>query len=114
MIGRWNRCLICFAAFVSALAAAQTPGLVTIRVLTDGQNCIVYTQQMPCHAVGAYLRDNRLLPLSQPINVSPDGDGYASQARGVQVGRYLKRVGYSKIVAVAFITEPGAARATSP
>jgi hypothetical protein len=109
MIGRWNRCLVCLAASVSAIAAAQTPSLVTVRVLTDGQNCIVYTRQMRCDAVGAYLRDNRRVPLSQPINVSPDGAGYSSQAQGVKVGRHLKMVGYSNVIVVTFITEPGAA-----
>ena len=33
-----------------------------IYVAPDGQNCIVYTQQMRCDAVGVYLRDNRQVP----------------------------------------------------
>ena len=114
MIGRWILCLACFAGLVSPSADAQRASSVTIRVSTDGQNCIVYTQQMRCDAVGQYLRDDRHLPFSQLISVFPDGTGKSSQARGMKVRRQLAKGGYSKVIVVAFLTEPGTAPNTSP
>ena len=116
MISRWSPCLACFAALVSAAAIGQQSNFVTVRVLTDGQNCIVDTQQMRCDAVGAFLRDDRHLPFSQPVSVTADGTGDASRARGLKTAQYLKKVGYSKVavVIVGFLTEPGAASSTRP
>jgi hypothetical protein len=102
------------AALVSVTTDAQESVPITVRVLSDGQNCIVYTQQMRCDAVGFYLRDNRHLAFSQPINVFPDGTGDDSLTRGLKTRDDLAKVGYSKIVVVGFLTEPGAAHSTSP
>lgn len=107
MIGRWNGCLVCFAAIAGAVACTQRSNSVVVRVLTDGQNCIAYAQRMQCDAVGAYLRDNRRLPFSQPIAVLPDGDGSAADARGRKAMQNLAKVGYSRVMVVAFLTEPG-------
>jgi len=106
--------LACVAALVSTTAEAQESEPITVRVLFDGHNCIVYTMQMRCDAVGVYLRDNRHLAFSQPINVFPDGTGDDSRTRGLKTRDYLAKVGYSKIVVVGFLTEPGAAPSTSP
>jgi hypothetical protein len=101
--------LVC-AAVVGTSACGQTPSnFVEVRVLTDGQNCIVYTQKMHCDAVGAYLKDNRHLPFSQSILLGLDGRGDAARARGQKAGHSLSEVGYSNVMSVGFITEPRAA-----
>ena len=51
--------LTCVAALVSTTADAQESVPIIVRVLSNGQSCIVYTQKMRCDAVGLYLRDNR-------------------------------------------------------
>lgn len=106
--------LACISALVSTTADAQESVPITVRVLSDGQSCIVYTKRMRCDAVGVYLRDNRHLAFSQPINVLPDGSGGDSRTRGLKTRDYLARVGYSKIVVVGFLTEPGGTPSTSP
>jgi hypothetical protein len=114
MIGRRVCVLAGLAALLSIKVHAQGSKSVTVRVLTDGQNCIVYTQKMSCDAVPAFLRDNRHLDFSQPISVIPDGNGEDSRARGLKTSRYLTQAGYSKVVVVDFLTEPGSASSTRP
>ena len=113
MIIRWNRYFACLAALVST-AAAQEASLVTVHVLIDGESCIVYTQQMRCDAVGSYLRDDKHLAFSQPISVTADGTGEHSRAQALKTAKYLTTVGYSKVLVVGFLTEPGTASSTSP
>jgi len=58
----------CVAVVASTAAIGQPPSSVTVRVLTDGKNCIVNAQQMPCFAVGAFrfraLTSGRYSPLT--------------------------------------------------
>jgi hypothetical protein len=112
MISRWSWHFACLAALVST-AAAQGTSLVTVHVLIDGENCIVYTQQMRCDAVGAYLPDDRHLAFSQSISVTADGTGDHSRAQAPKTAKYLATVGYSKVLVVGFLTEPGATSSTS-
>ena len=113
MISRWSRHFACLAALVST-TVAQEASLVTVHVLIDGENCIVYTQQMRCDAVGAHLRDDRHLAFSQPISVTADGTGDHSRAQALKTAKYLRTVGYSNVLIVGFLTEPSAASSTSP
>ena len=113
MTSRWSLHLACLAALVSA-AAAQETSVVTVHVLIDGKNCIVYIQQMRCDAVGAYLRDDKHLTFSQPISVTADGTGDHSRARALKTAKYFTTVGYSKVLVVGFLTEPDASSSASP
>ena len=113
MISRWSRHFACLAALVST-TVAQEASLVTVHVLIDGENCIVYTQQMRCDAVGAYLRDDKHLAFSQPISITADGTGDHSRAQALKTAKYLRTVGYSNVLIVGFLTEPSAASSTSP
>jgi len=48
------------------------------------------------------------------FSVTADGTGDASRARGLKTGRYLKKMGYSKVLIVGFLTAPGTALDTRP
>ena len=66
------------------------------------------------YAAQLTLTDNRHLAFSQPIKVFPDGTGDDSRTRGLKTRDYLAQVGYSKIVVVGFLTEPGGTPSKSP
>jgi hypothetical protein len=74
----------------------------------------VYTQRMRSDAVGAFLRDDRHFAFSEPINITTDGTGEDSRARGLKIRDYLAKVGYPKIAVVSFITESGSASENKP
>lgn len=94
-----------FAVLVSTCAIGQKTDFVKVRVLTDGQNCVVFEQQMDCDSVGTYLKDTRHLPFSRSILVDLDvGEG--SRAGGLKVGQSLKAAGFSHFYTVGFITDP--------
>jgi hypothetical protein len=100
--------------FVSTIAIGQTGDSVEVRVLDDGQHCMVFEQQLACDAIGAYLKDARHLPFSQPILVNVDGVGDASHAGGLKTGQSLNAAGYSDVYVVGFLTEPRSSSDTSP
>jgi hypothetical protein len=114
MISRPAWQLACLAALLTSTTDAHGPKSVTVHVLTDGQHCTVYSQQMRCDALGAYLRDHRRVAFSQAINIIVDGTGEDSRARGLRTRDYLTKIGYSKIVVVGFITEPSSPANASP
>jgi hypothetical protein len=106
-IGRLSWWLVGFAALVSGCSKEEKVDFVTVRVLTDGQNCIVFSQQIRCDAVASYLKDNRHLPLSHDLLVMPEGAGRASLARGNDTKESLAALGYTQVMMVGFLTEPG-------
>jgi hypothetical protein len=79
---------------------------VHVRVLTDGRDCIVDAQQMSCDVVGAHLKNDRHLPVSQSVLVDPDGTGRAPIARAEAVRSNLKEAGYSDVWTIGFLTSP--------
>jgi len=107
MISRSVGHLTILAVLLTSAAHAQEGKPVTVRVLVDGQHCIVYSEKMRCDAVGTYLRDGRHVALSQPLDVIVDGNGDDSRAKGLKIRNYLTKVGYSKIAVVGVISEPG-------
>ncbi len=91
--------LVCMSAF----ANEESP--IEVRVLADGEQCVVNDRQIRCDAVGKYLRDPLRVALDHPISVFVDGTKQ-SEARGRRVGDLIHGAGYSKIVTVGFLTEP--------
>jgi hypothetical protein len=105
------------AAFFAVLAYdanGQTTDFVDVRVLADGQTCVVLDRQLTCDVVAAYLRDDRHLAFSHPIAISSDVVGEASVARGSKIGQSLRAAGYSTVYVVGFLTAPGTAPDTEP
>ena len=91
---------------VGPLATAPASANNHVHVLSDGENCTVYGQQMHCDSIDPYLRDTRRVPFDRPIFLLIDGT-HDSQARGRRVAELIARTGYSKTVGAGFITEPG-------
>lgn len=96
----WLAMVICISTF------AEEPGRIDVRVLTDGRQCVVHDRQMACDAVGPYLRDTLRIAQDHFIGVFVDGTE-RSQERGKGVSELIRSAGYSRIVRVGFITEPG-------
>jgi hypothetical protein len=101
----WTRVALA-AATCAAAASASEQSPVDVHVLPDGENCSVYGQQMRCDSIGSYLRDARGVPFDRPIFLMIEGT-QDSEARGRRVAELIARTGYSKLVRVGFITEPG-------
>jgi len=79
---------------------------VHVRVLIDGRNCTVDSQQMPCDGVAAYLKVDRHTDLSESVLVGADGAGKAAIARADEVRWNLKAEGYSDVWTIGFLTSP--------
>ena len=86
-------------------ACADKSESTPVRVLSDGQRCVVASREMPCDAVGRYLRDTLQIPRKQLISVSIDETGPLEE-RGRRIKDALTNVGYSHIIVVGFISEP--------
>jgi hypothetical protein len=86
---------------------------IDVRVLADRESCSVNQQQMRCEAVGAYLRDERHVSVTQYINLTVDGTDN-SQARGRHARDLIAAAGYTKIIAVGFISEPSQSTDAKP
>ena len=100
------QCIALAAVTYTTEACAGEPSPVDVHVLPDGENCTVYGQQMRCDSIGPYLRDARRVPFDRPIFILIDGT-HDSGARGRRAAELIAKTGYSKIVRVGFITEPG-------
>lgn len=85
-------------------ATAADP--IDVRVLADGQQCVVRGQQIRCDALGPYLRDTLQAPHDHLIRVFVDGTE-RSQERGQLIRDLARSAGYRRIITVGFITEPG-------
>lgn len=101
---RISACAI--AAVVYASAYPQESTRINVRILADGENCSVYQRQIRCENIGPYLREQRHIPVTQYITLVVDGTNN-SQVRGQHVRDLIAKAGYSKIIVVGFITEPG-------
>jgi hypothetical protein len=96
-----------FTALLCAVAAC-TPEETSIRVnvLASGGDCVVDGRQMRCDSVGVHLRDSLKMPVDRPITVFVEGTE-GSEERGLRTGVILRDAGFSRIVRVGFLTEPG-------
>jgi hypothetical protein len=79
---------------------------VEVRVLIDGQQCVVSHEPIRCDDVGSYLRATLHTTPSQLIGVSVDGTAH-SQERGHRIAQLIRSAGYTHVITVAFISEPG-------
>jgi hypothetical protein len=106
MISRFSGMFVLFIALVGCGSNEKTPKFTTVRVLIDGENCLVDARQMRCDVVAAYMKNERHLRLSESVFVEPEGTGHAALARGETVRTRLRAAGYSDILSVGFLTSP--------
>jgi hypothetical protein len=100
---QWSALL---AIGVGLPAFAGDANSVDVRVLIDGQQCVVNHQAIRCDDVGDHLRRTLHTKPDQLIQVSIDGTA-RSHERGHRIAELNRRAGYPHIIMVAFITEPG-------
>lgn len=100
---RWSALLV---MGIGLPAFAGDSDSVDVRVLIDGQQCVVNHQAIRCDDVGSYLRGTLHTKPNQLIGVSVDGTAH-SQERGHRIAQLIRRAGYIHIITVGFITEPG-------
>jgi hypothetical protein len=80
---------------------------VYVHVLAaDGRDCMVNSQRMRCNAVGAYLKDDLHVGLSEAVTVGPDATGRAAVAGAESVRTRIRAAGYSDVWIVGFLTSP--------
>jgi hypothetical protein len=106
MISRFSGLFVLFVALVGCVSNEKTRKFTTVRVLIDGENCLVDARQMRCDVVAAHLKNERHLRLSESVLVEPEGTGHAAIARGEAVRDNLRVAGYSDTMLIGFLTSP--------
>jgi hypothetical protein len=84
--------LICVSAFAGQ---AVVPPF-AIKVLADGEHCVVNNQPMRCDDVVSYVRDTLRIGLDRSIGVIVEGPEQA-EARSQRVRDLIRGAGYSRI-----------------
>ena len=79
---------------------------IDIRILADSQLCSVRGWQIPCDAIGHYLRDTLQAAPDRLIRLIVNGTEL-SQERGQLIRDLIRGAGYARVITVGFITEPG-------
>jgi len=94
------------AATMCALGCAGDEQSITVRVLADGQRCVVSNYDISCKDIGRYLRETLQIARDRPVSIQVDGTE-RSEDRGHRVRELVRAAGYSRVISVGFITEPG-------
>jgi hypothetical protein len=79
-----------------------------VQILSDGTNCLIREQTMPCERTANYLKSEPgLKPVHQLAVMSVNGTTSADQ-RADEVAKMLKAAGFENVgrMKVGFITEP--------
>ncbi len=106
MIGWLSGLFILLVALGGCGSSEKTRKITTVRVLIDGQNCLVDARRMHCDVVSAYLKNDRRLPLSESVLVESDATGRAAIARSETFRGNLRAAGCSDTLSVGFLTSP--------
>jgi hypothetical protein len=97
--------LICVSACGKHTEPGKPAGSIDVSVLTDGQQCVVRRERMPCDDVGRYLHETLLVEQDRSIGVLVVGVERAHE-RGTRVRKLIGEAGYARIAVVGFESEP--------
>jgi hypothetical protein len=90
--------LICMSAL------ADDRNRIRVKVLSDGEQCVVNDQPMRCDLVGNHLRNALRVPVDRIVSIEVEG-AQQSEGRGRRVRDILRDAGYSHVMVVAFFTD---------
>jgi hypothetical protein len=97
-----------FWGVVACAESPQYPGLrEVVGVRSGGEICIVRGKDEPCKDVPSILTSRLGLALGTPLTVGAEACGAQAVGEALAVAHLLKSAGFTRVVTIGFITEPG-------
>ncbi len=98
--------LITTLVVVAGCSRAADSIPVSITVKSDGKSCVVDHRDAPCSSLSEVLTQKLGISKDADLAVSPEGCGESAMARAQRIADDLKRLGFTRIAVVGFLSEP--------